>query len=136
MIENESKYDVYCEFDIVKHKKTYIDYLEVVILPNGKIEYAVPSHLTKIEMICCEKLKCTRKQLAFEKCPKDMIFDYMSWLLSVCGAISVWNEFYIVGRDCELTQEQERAIKKLKKHGLYKGAIHSTRKCRDAIDYI
>lgn len=31
-------------FDIETHKKTFIDYLEVVITSDGVIHYAVPSH--------------------------------------------------------------------------------------------
>lgn len=38
------KYDLHCDFDILKHKEAYTNYLEVIILPTGRIEYAVPSH--------------------------------------------------------------------------------------------
>lgn len=31
-------------FDIETHKKTFIDYLEVVITSDGVIHYAIPSH--------------------------------------------------------------------------------------------
>ena len=41
------EYTLYCPFDIEKHKKTFINYLEVVILEDGTIEYAVPSHQEK-----------------------------------------------------------------------------------------
>lgn len=37
------KYDLHCDFDILKHKETYTNYLEVVILRTGKVEYAVIS---------------------------------------------------------------------------------------------
>lgn len=36
-------YDIYCAFDLEKHKQTYVQYLEVVILEDGTVEYAVPS---------------------------------------------------------------------------------------------
>ena len=32
------EYNLYCPFDIEKHKQTYINYLEVVILADGTIE--------------------------------------------------------------------------------------------------
>lgn len=41
-------YDIYCAFDLEKHKQTYVQYLEVVILEDGTVEYAVPSHQEKL----------------------------------------------------------------------------------------
>ena len=35
-------------FNIETHKKTFIDYLEVIIRPDGIVEYAVPSHMYKL----------------------------------------------------------------------------------------
>lgn len=46
------KYDIYCDFNIQKHKETYINYLEVLILENGKVVYAIPGHQMKAEQIC------------------------------------------------------------------------------------
>lgn len=42
------KYGVHSDFDIQKHKETFIDYLEVIIDVNGRIMYAVPSHQEKL----------------------------------------------------------------------------------------
>lgn len=36
---------------ILEHKKQYINYCEVVIKPNGIVEYAIPSHLYKLEAL-------------------------------------------------------------------------------------
>ena len=41
-------YDLHSPFDLQKHMETYINYLEVVIFPDGHIEYAVPSHQEKL----------------------------------------------------------------------------------------
>ena len=41
-------YDIYCAFDLEQHKQTYVQYLEVVILEDGTVEYAVPSHQEKL----------------------------------------------------------------------------------------
>lgn len=38
------EYNLYCKFDIQKHKETYKNYLEVIIDEEGSIHYAVPSH--------------------------------------------------------------------------------------------
>lgn len=35
-------------FDAELHKRTFIDYLEVVISPEGIVEYAIPSHSEKL----------------------------------------------------------------------------------------
>lgn len=35
-------------FDIETHKQTFVSYLEVVISPEGTVEYAVPSHSDKL----------------------------------------------------------------------------------------
>lgn len=43
-INERKKYDVYSKFDLEKHKKTFINYFETIINPDGTIEYAVPSH--------------------------------------------------------------------------------------------
>lgn len=46
-------YDIYCAFDLEKHKQTYVQYLEVVILEDGTVEYAVPSHQEKLIALAC-----------------------------------------------------------------------------------
>ena len=58
-----SAYDLHCDFDLVKHKKTYIDYLEVIIMPTGKISYATPSHQSKLEELACKQLGVERQAL-------------------------------------------------------------------------
>ena len=40
-------YDLYSKFDLEKHVRKYIHYTEVIIRPNGTVEYAVPSHQEK-----------------------------------------------------------------------------------------
>ena len=42
-------------FDIKVHKQTFINYLEVVISPEGIVEYAVPSHVEKLLQIFMSK---------------------------------------------------------------------------------
>lgn len=36
---------------IVLHKANHINYCEIVVKPNGRVEYAIPSHLSKLEQI-------------------------------------------------------------------------------------
>ena len=114
-------YDIYCDFDIEKHKQKYINYLEVMILQDGKIVYAVPSHQMKAEQLCCGRLGTTTKEL-WSKCINEGGTDYMAWLLTQCEAVAVWNDFYIAGA-LGLNKRQRLALKRLKLHGLYRGAI-------------
>lgn len=114
-------YDIYCDFDIEKHKTTYVNYLEVLILADGKVVYAVPSHQAKAEQLCCEKFGIAHKEL-LDMCPKEYWCDYLTWLLTRCGAVSVWDDFYKTGNN-KLTAKQKSKLKQLKLNGLYKGAI-------------
>ncbi len=114
-------YDIYCDFDIEKHKQTYINYLEVMILRNGTIVYAIPSHMEKAKQLCCEQLHITLEELS-NMCPIEYWCDYMTWLLTKCGAVAVWNELYKTG-EFGLNNRQRATLKRLKLHGLYKGHI-------------
>lgn len=106
---------LYGEFDIEVHKKTFIDYFEVVIDENGKVLYAVPSHQEKLISIACSKLKITRDQLN-DLCPEDFYCDFMTWLCQITGCISVWIN-HIHGRPNE---NQIKTLTTLQEHGLYK----------------
>lgn len=116
-----SKYSVYSTFDIEKHKATFIDYLEVLILEDGKVVYAVPSHQMKAEELACERLKIDKQNL-INLCPKEYYFDYLKWVLTQAGAVAVWNDFYSTGEN-GLNNKQRATLKKLKMHGLYKGIL-------------
>ena len=115
------RYDVYSNFDIEKHKATFIDYLEVLILEDGKVVYAVPSHQMKAEELACERLKIDRNKL-INLCPKEYYFDYLKWVLTQAGAVAVWNDFYSTGEN-GLNKRQKATLKKLKLRGLYKGIL-------------
>lgn len=112
-------YDVYCKFDIEKHKAKYIDYLEVVILEDGTIEYAVPSHQEKLISIACEKKGIDRKTFV-DSVPVERYLDFMEWLLEETGAVAVWNEYVACKK---VTKKQIGMLRKLKMNGLYRGAI-------------
>lgn len=83
-------YDLYSKFDLQKHKQTYINYLEVIILPDGSVEYAVPSHQEKLISILQYKWQCTRTD-ALNKCPKELWLDFEEWLLDNTECIAVWS---------------------------------------------
>lgn len=111
-------YDIYCDFDIKKHKETYTNYLEVIILSTGKVVYAVPSHLEKLIKIAMEKYNCSREKVN-EMCPKEMWFDFMTWLCNITDCVAVWN-YGIRGKP---NRFQKHKLIELKNNGLYKGEI-------------
>lgn len=116
------RYDVYSEFDIEMHRKTYTDYLEVIIDVDGKVMYAVPSHQEKCIALACQKLGIRRDQL-MAMCPKEYYFDFIKWLCKISGVMAVWN------CECEYwepTVKQIGMLRKMKMAGLYKGSIPNT----------
>lgn len=112
-------YSLYSPFDAEKHKKKYTNYLEVVILEDGTVEYAVPSHQEKLIRIACQKLGVCRQKLD-SMCPPEYYFDYMRWLSMQTGAAAVWNEGYVAA---SLNRKQIAVLKHLKLLGLYRGLI-------------
>lgn len=113
------KYSIYSKFDVDKHKDTFDSYLEVMILEDGSIEYAVPSHQEKAIKLACEKLQISRSELD-RLCPREWWCDYLTWLLQFSGAVAVWENRVWYST---ISQKQISALKMLKLQGLYKGAI-------------
>jgi len=103
-------------FDIETHKNTFVNYLEVIILEDGTVSYAVPSHQEKLIMIACQKLQVTRQELN-DLCPAEYYADFMTWLCKMSNCVALWNE-HMVGIPNEL---QKEAINALAKHNLYQG---------------
>lgn len=120
-------YNLYCDFDIEMHKKTYINYLEVVIRADGTVEYAVPSHQEKLIKISCEKLGISRDELE-NSCPSEFWCDYLKWLCIQSGCVAVWNYY------CQyesITTKQIVALRKLKNEGIYFGKVPELSRKKD-----
>ena len=83
-------YDIYCAFDLEKHKQTYVQYLEVVILEDGTVEYAVPSHQEKLIALACQKRGVTRQELN-DLCPREYYYDFLTWLCMQANAVADWD---------------------------------------------
>lgn len=112
-------YGLHSDFDIEKHKQTFVHYLEVVIDPDGKVMYAVPSHQRKMIHIACERLGLTQQEL-YDLCPREMYWDFIRWLSEVSGLMAVWESH------CEVykpTVKQIATLRRLKMAGLYAGVI-------------
>ena len=112
-------YSVYSKFDIEDHKKTYVDYLEVIIDVNGEIMYAVPSHQEMLIRMACEKLDVYRDEL-MDMCPQEYYCDFMKWLCGITKAVAVWNRFVYAPY---VNKKQILSLRSLKMAGIYKGLI-------------
>ena len=110
-------YDLNSTFDIELHKKHYTNYLEVVIFPDGHIEYAVPSHQEKLIAICQNKLNVSRDELN-AMCPPEDYFDFIVWLCTMSGCVSVWSNFITKSDTIPLTDEQNKTILRLRQEKL------------------
>lgn len=105
-------------FDIETHKKAFIDYLEVIIRPNGTIEYAIPLHMYKL-MSVYENGRYSVEQIN-EMFIHDMMgLSPIEWLCKETGCISVWTNGYVGVANTK----QVEALKRLKAEGLYVGKI-------------
>lgn len=111
-------YDLHSEFDIQKHKETFINYLEVMIERNGHVRYAIPSHQEVAIKLACEEKCWTRDELN-DACPPEFYCDFLTWVLGLTGCVSVWNDFYM-GKPNE---KQIDKLKELKTAGLYRGDV-------------
>lgn len=108
-------YDLYCEFDLQKHKETYVNYFEVIMHPSGKIEYAIPSHQEKLVHIGMTKYNKSRHEFEM-MCPPEYYADYLTWLCMVTGCVAFWTDGHIG----EMNHIQEHVYKNLIQNGLTK----------------
>lgn len=113
------KYDVYCEFDAEKHAETYVNYLEVLILEDGEVVYAVPSHTMRAEKIVCEKLGIEREKIN-ALIPRGFYGDYGRWLCKVGNLVMVWTNDIMAW---EVNKKQLATLRRLKLAGIYKGVL-------------
>lgn len=89
-----TEYSVHSTFDIEKHRQTFIDYFEAVLMADGTVQYAVPSHQEKLIKIGSEQYGKSRDDF-IEMCPPEAYCDYMEWLCDTTGCVAMWNRFVI-----------------------------------------
>ena len=109
-------YTIHSQFDIDKHKKTFINYLEVIIHEDGTVHYGVPSHQEYLVRLACRKLACSREHLD-SLCPQEWWVDFMRWLCGVTNSVAVWNTFI---EYYTLNDNQIKTLEQLKAAGLLK----------------
>jgi hypothetical protein len=81
-----SKY-LYMPFSAKVHKQVFVNYCEVIIWPNGKIEYAIPSHTEKCINEYC-KLKCITREQFYEMFKNE--HNYLNIIMRELGIIFIW----------------------------------------------
>lgn len=104
-------------FDIDTHKKTFHNYLEVILDEVGRVFYAVPSHQEWLIQHACNKHNMTREELA-NSCPRERWADYMLWLTEQTSCIAVWDTGFIG----KTNYMQQVTLTMLKANGVYSGA--------------
>lgn len=117
---DEQQRVLHSPFNIVTHKKTFINYLEVVIDDKGEITYAVPSHMERLIEIYMERHNVTREQIT-NKLIYDPSWEYgLDMALYLCdklNCICVWFDGY-KGKP---NQIQLNKLKTLRLSGVYHG---------------
>ena len=121
--ESEQQKVLHSPFNIITHKKTFIDYLEVVIDDKGKIMYAVPSHMEMLIKIYMERYNVSREEIIHKLTydpPWEYGLDMSAWLCDKLNCICVWNDSY-KGKP---NQVQLNKLKTLRLSGVYRGPVH------------
>lgn len=99
-------------FNVKTHKKTFVNYCEVIIWPDGKIEYAVPSHDEKLILAYAEYHGISRDE-AIEEIRQFP--DYLDHVMKETGIIQVWYDY--MHNLTPLTEKQFEAINMLMTSG-------------------
>lgn len=115
---------LHSDFDINTHKKTFIDYIEVVIDQSGNILYAVPSHMERLIEIYMKRHSVTRDELikGMVNAPSSWGLDMSEWLCKQLHCICVWTDTY----KGEPNQIQLNKLKTLRLAGVYRGPVYNT----------
>lgn len=106
------------QFDIATHLETFTNYLEVIILPDGTVEYAVPSHQQKLEHIIASMYHITPDQIN-DDMPRRYWTSVIDYYVGLSHCVSVWTRF-IIGIP---NTPQHDTLMSLRAAGLYLGEI-------------
>ena len=96
-------------FDVETHKRSFTNYLEAVVLADGTVEYAVPSHQEKLKRVMRESGRDPEGE-----CPREFWADYLTWLMNETGCVCLWSNGYMG----EPNARQRQAILRLATEGL------------------
>lgn len=111
---NEQRRVLESPFNAELHAKTFLCYCEVIIWPDGKIEYAIPSHNEIILKAYAQAHGLTREE-AIEEARLRYGYDAMFQIMKELGIIEVWYDN--MHNETPLTDAQYEALAMLLKHG-------------------
>ncbi|MCM1225968.1 MAG: hypothetical protein NC320_00910 [Clostridium sp.] len=119
MIDWNTQRDVMSNpFNITVHKRTFKNYLEIILDENGNAYYAVPSHQTWLIQKACETLNVNQEEL-MKLTPREYYCDMLTWLTKITDCVAVWDMAYIG----TLNKNQKSQLELLTLENLYKGSI-------------
>lgn len=121
--KDEQQKVLHSPFSIEIHKKTFTNYLEIVIDSEGVCHYAVPSHNGVLEQLLLTMKDIdwdifNYNTLASDLCPEDRYAEYNEWLCEQTGCVMVWGKprSVVIG---EANDKQIETLKLLQKEGLF-----------------
>ena len=100
---------LHSKFDVEVHSKHFINYCEVIVLPNGEVEYAVPSHERKAIEIFKRKFNLSDEDL--NNLSKELSIEY---ICEKCNLIMLWCDYAFT--PIKITQEQVNTLNELISH--------------------
>lgn len=93
-MSSTNEYDLRSPFNIEQHNKHYINYFEAIMLTDGTVVYAVPSHQEKLIEIAQEIFHWTRDDVN-DNCPIEYYEDFVQWLCNITECAALWNNMMI-----------------------------------------
>ncbi len=109
---NKEQQVLHSPFDFKTHNETFICYCEVIILPDGTIEYAIPSHQEKLIEVYARNNNLTIDEVK-DKFANDI--DFFDKLMKETRLVLVWYEYE--QHFTELTDEQKKSLQLLIDNG-------------------
>ena len=100
---------LHSKFDVEVHSKNFINYCEVIVLPDGSVEYAVPSHERKVIEIFKREFDLSDED--FDNFPEELSIDY---ICKKCHLIMLWYDYAYA--PIRITKEQRNTLHNLVSH--------------------
>lgn len=115
---------LHSKFDFDTHNSTFINYCEVVILEDGTIEYAVPSHEQKLIKVFCDKFNMPY-DVFIQKMSRDEVNSYYFEIcsyLAKCMLVDTYGcRFAFIPN-----KKQDNALRELVRHGCLNECVLTT----------
>lgn len=80
---------LHSDFDLQTHVKTFVYYCEVIMWPDGKVEYAIPSHVEKLIAVYADKKGMTVSETK-DMLRKETCYPYYRRIMDELSIMFVW----------------------------------------------